>query len=113
MVEGAQLVLASCATFTGRRTSPRAASRETEFGRTLTELVDRAAEVFPSVGTDPRGTLVSPMPEGGEHRGAWRAAWAALLVTLRWRPPRRGLSPQKAALAEKAVGEGIRSTCTS
>ena len=37
---------------------------ETEFGRTLTEAADRVLQALPAVGTGPRGTLVSPMPEG-------------------------------------------------
>jgi len=81
---------------------------ETEFGRTLTEGADKVLQALPAVGTGPRGTLVNPMPEGAvgtavrAARDTGRAAGDAALEAA---TPR--LSPQKAALAEKAVGEGI------
>ena len=71
MVEARSAVLASCATFTGRRTH-LGRRAETEFGRTLTELVDRAAEVI-CRSVQARGTLVSPDAGGAVSTGAWRA----------------------------------------
>src|SRR5690606_28480983 len=81
---------------------------ETEFGRTVTEAADKALQALPAVGTGPRGTLVNPMPEGAvgtavrAARDTGRAAGDAALEAA---TPR--LNAQRAALAEKAVAEGI------
>lgn len=64
MVEGAQRGVGVVRDIYRQTRLTSGGEPETEFGRTLTGLVDRAAEVFPSVGTGPRGTLVNPMPEG-------------------------------------------------
>lgn len=81
---------------------------ETEFGRTLTELVDRAAEVFPSVGTGPRGTLVSPMPEGAVStavRGVRDVGRAAGDAALEAATPR--MSQRSMELVGKATDAGV------
>ncbi len=81
---------------------------ETEFGRTLTEGADRVLQALPAVGTGPRGTLVSPMPEGAVStavravRDVGRAAGDAALEAA---TPR--MNAQKQALAAKAVAADI------
>ncbi len=81
---------------------------ETQFGRQVTESADALLQSLPAVGTGPRGTLVSPMPEGAVStavRAGRDVARATGDAALEAATPR--LSPQKAALAEKAVAEGI------
>lgn len=81
---------------------------ETEFGRTLTEGADKVLQALPAVGTGPRGTLVNPMPEGAVStavRAARDTGRAAGDAALEAATPR--LSPQRAALAEKAIDAGI------
>lgn len=81
---------------------------ETRFGRDMSGLVDEAAKVFPAIGTGPRGTLVNLMPEravGTAVRAGRDTARAVGDAAMEAATPR--LSPQKAALAEKAVAEGI------
>ncbi len=78
---------------------------QTEFGRTVTEGFDTAAANLPPV-MGVHGTLETPAGAGAAARRAiGDTARAAGDAAAEAATPR--LSPQKAALAEKAVGEGI------
>lgn len=81
---------------------------ETQFGRQITEGADTVLQSLPAVGTGPRGTLVNPMPEravGTAVRAAGDTARAVGDAAVEAATPR--LSPQRQALAEKAVAAGI------
>ncbi len=81
---------------------------ETQFGRQITEGADTVLQALPAVGTGPRGTLVNPMPEravGTAVRAAGDTARAVGDAAVEAATPR--LSPQRQALAEKAVAAGI------
>ena len=98
METGAQLVSASCATFTGRPPHERA-EPQTEFGRTVTRRFDTAMAVFPSV-TGVHGTLVNADAEGGAARGAPWATRRAAVGDAAAGGCHAAAQPAKAALAE-------------
>lgn len=81
---------------------------ETRFGRDLTGLVDEAAKVFPAIGTGPRGTLVSSMPEGAVStavRAGRDVARAAGDAAVEAATPR--LSQRSMELVGKATDAGV------
>ena len=101
MVEGAQRGVGVVRDIYRQTRLTSGGEPETEFGRTLTGLVDRAAEVFPSVGTGPRGTLVNPMPEGA-MRGVGQ------VLNSRVPDAARAISRGVAELPVQAVPEVVR-----
>lgn len=108
MVEGAQRGVGVVRDIYRQTRLTSGGEPETKFGRTLTGLVDRAAEVFPSVGTGPRGTLVNPMPAGAvgnavrAARDTGRAVGDAALEAA---TPR--LSQRSMELVGKATDAGV------
>jgi hypothetical protein len=85
---------------------------ETEFGRTLTEGADKVLQALPAVGTGPRGTLVSPMPEGAVSTAA-RAPSSTARSSARSHGPSasqcwRGASSPRDAGTSSAVRGGSR-----
>lgn len=108
MVEGAQRGVGVVRDIYRQTRLTSGGEPETKFGRTLTGLVDRAAEVFPSVGTGPRGTLVSPMPEGAVStavRGVRDVGRAAGDAALEAATPR--MSQRSMELVGKATDAGV------
>ena len=81
---------------------------QTEFGRTVTESADRVLQALPAVGTGPRGTLVSPMPEGAVStavRGVRDVGRAAGDAALEAATPR--MSQRSMELVGKATDAGV------
>ena len=108
MVEGAQRGVGVVRDIYRQTRLTSGGEPETKFGRTLTGLVDRAAEVFPSVGTGPRGTLVNPMPEGAVStavRGVRAVGRAAGDAALEAATPR--MSQRSMELVGKATDAGV------
>lgn len=108
MVEGAQRGVGVVRDIYRQTRLTSGGEPETETGRALSGLVDKAAEVFPSVGTGPRGTLVNPMPEGAVGtavravRDVGRAAGDAALEAATPRMSQRSME-----LVGKATDAGV------
>ena len=108
MVEGAQRGVGVVRDIYRQTRLTSGGEPETETGRALSGLVDKAAEVFPSVGTGPRGTLVNSLPEGAVStavRGARDIARAAGDAAMEAATPR--MSQRSMELVGKATDAGV------
>lgn len=108
MVEGAQRGVGVVRDIYRQTRLTSGGEPETEFGRTLTEAADRVLQALPAVGTGPRGTLVSPMPEGAVStavRGVRDVGRAAGDAALEAATPR--MSQRSMELVGKATDAGV------